>query len=97
MRGTIFFLLFTLLFLTFGESVMAQDKQLADGMYAKMYTDKGEILLKLYYQDTPLTVINFAGLAEGTLSLGGSDKPIGTRYYDGLKFHRVIKSFMIQG
>jgi len=97
MRSTILFLLFTLFFLTLGESVMAQDKQLADGMYAKMYTDKGEILLKLYYQDTPLTVINFVGLAEGTLSLGGSEKPIGTRYYDGLKFHRVIKSFMIQG
>jgi len=97
MRSTIFFLLLTLFFLTFGESVMAQDKQLPDGLYAKIYTDKGEILLKLYYKNTPLTVINFVGLAEGTLSLGGSDKPIGTPFYDGLKFHRVIKGFMIQG
>lgn len=97
MRTTLFFLLFTLSFLTFGDSSMAQDKQLQDGMYAKIITDKGDILIKLFYQNTPLTVINFVGLAEGTLSLGGSEKPIGTPYYDGLKFHRVIKGFMIQG
>ncbi|MCL7487742.1 MAG: peptidylprolyl isomerase [Desulfobulbaceae bacterium] len=76
---------------------MAQDKQLPDGLYAKINTDKGEILLKLHYNETPLTVINFVGLAEGTLSLGGSGKPISTPFYDGLKFHRVIKGFMIQG
>ena len=97
MRCTIFFLLLTVSFLAFGESVMAQEKQLPDGLYAKLYTEKGEILLNLFYKNTPLTVINFVGLTEGTLSLGGSDKPIGTRYYDGLKFHRVIKGFMIQG
>ncbi len=97
MRFTIFFLLLTLFFLTFGESVMSQDNKLSDGLYAKIYTDKGEVLLKLFYTKTPLTVINFVGLAEGTLSLGGSDKPIGTPFYDGLKFHRVIKGFMVQG
>ncbi|HER63519.1 MAG TPA: peptidylprolyl isomerase, partial [Desulfobacteraceae bacterium] len=97
MRNTIFFLLLTFLFLTIGDSVMAQDKQLADGLYAKIHTDKGQILLKLHYTKTPLTVINFVGLAEGTLSLGGADKPVGTPFYDGLKFHRVIKGFMIQG
>ena len=76
---------------------MAQDKQLPDGLYAKIDTDKGEILLELFYKQTPLTVINFAGLAEGKLNLGGSDKATGTPFYDGLKFHRVIKDFMIQG
>jgi peptidylprolyl isomerase len=76
---------------------MAQNKQLSDGLYAKIYTEKGEVLLKLYYTKTPLTVINFVGLTEGTLHLGGTDKPIGTPFYDGLKFHRVIKGFMIQG
>ena len=97
MRSTILFLLLTIFFFAFGESVMAQEKQLPDGLYAKLYTEKGEILLKLFYKKTPLTVVNFVGLTEGTLSLGGSDKPIGTHFYDGLKFHRVIKSFMIQG
>lgn len=76
---------------------MARETTLPDGLYAKIHTDKGEILLKLYFQKTPLTVINFVGLAEGSLSLGGSDKPTGKPFYDGLKFHRVIKGFMIQG
>jgi len=67
-----------------------------DGLYAKMITDKGDILLALHYQQTPLTVINFVGLAEGTLDLGGS-KASGNHFYDGLKFHRVINDFMIQG
>lgn len=68
-----------------------------DGLYAKIKTSKGDILLELYYTKTPLTVINFVGLAEGTLAYGGASKPTGTRFYDGLKFHRVIKDFMIQG
>lgn len=68
-----------------------------DGLYAKIKTGKGDILLELFYDKTPLTVINFVGLAEGTLAYGGADKPTGTRFYDGLKFHRVIKDFMIQG
>lgn len=63
-----------------------------DGLYAKMSTNKGDILLQLFYDKTPLTVINFAGLAEGKL---GPRK--GTPFYDGLIFHRVIADFMIQG
>jgi len=68
-----------------------------DGLYAKISTSKGDILLKLYYDKTPLTVINFVGLTEGTLIYGGASKPTGIHFYDGLKFHRVIDNFMIQG
>jgi Peptidyl-prolyl cis-trans isomerase (rotamase) - cyclophilin family len=68
-----------------------------DGLYAKIATDKGDILISLHYQKTPLTVINFVGLTEGTLHLGGSSKPTGTPFYNGLTFHRVIADFMIQG
>ena len=68
-----------------------------DGLYAKISTSKGDILLKLYYDKTPLTVINFVGLTEGTLIYGGASKPTGVHFYDGLKFHRVIDNFMIQG
>jgi len=75
----------------------AKDTKMKDGLYAKIETEKGDILLKLYYDKTPLTVINFVSLAEGTMHLGGAPKPIGTPFYDGLKFHRVIKDFMIQG
>ena len=66
-----------------------------DGLYAKFNTSKGEILVRLEYQKTPGTVGNFVALAEGNLE--NSAKKQGQKYYDGLKFHRVIPDFMIQG
>mgnify|MGYP002398169862 CR=1 FL=1 len=75
---------------------MAQTK-LDDGLYAKFDTVKGEIICQLEFKKTPLTVANFVGLAEGTKELGGGAKMKGDHFYDGLKFHRVIADFMIQG
>ena len=66
-----------------------------NGLYAKFNTTKGEILVALEYEKTPGTVGNFVALAEGNLE--NSVKPQGTPYYDGLKFHRVIPDFMVQG
>lgn len=66
-----------------------------DGLYAKFNTSRGEILVHLEFEKTPGTVGNFVALAEGNLE--NSVKPQGTPYYDGLKFHRVIPDFMIQG
>jgi peptidyl-prolyl cis-trans isomerase A (cyclophilin A) len=72
----------------------AQDT-LDDGIYAKFTTSKGEILLVLEYQKTPVTVANFVGLAEGNFAY---DTIVITKpYFDSLKFHRVIADFMIQG
>jgi peptidylprolyl isomerase len=69
-------------------------KQFGEGIYAVFHTQKGEIAVKLEMEKTPLTVTNFVGLAEGTKQ---SNKPKGEPYYNGLKFHRVIPDFMIQG
>ena len=66
-----------------------------DGLYAKINTEKGQILLNLEFEKTPGTVGNFVALAEGNLE--NSAIPQGTPYYNGLKFHRVIPDFMIQG
>jgi|SRR5690554_1756019 peptidyl-prolyl cis-trans isomerase A (cyclophilin A) len=66
-----------------------------DGIYAKINTSKGAITIQLTYKQTPGTVGNFVALAEGNLE--NSAKPQGTPYYNGLKFHRVIADFMIQG
>ena len=66
-----------------------------DGIYVKFTTPKGEILAELTYKQTPGTVANFVALAEG--SLENKAKPQGNPYYNGLKFHRVIPDFMIQG
>ena len=66
-----------------------------EGMYAKIKTNKGDIILELEFEKTPITVANFVGLAEGKIK--NNKKEVGEPYYDGLKFHRVIADFMIQG
>ncbi|TYA56682.1 peptidylprolyl isomerase [Formosa maritima] len=66
-----------------------------DGLYAKFNTNKGDILVALEYKKVPGTVGNFVALAEGNME--NSAKAQGTPYYNGLKFHRVIPDFMIQG
>lgn len=76
-------------------SVNGEDVALEDGIYAMIKTNKGEILAELYYEKTPMTVANFVGLAEGEIT--NDAKSEGEPYYDGLKFHRVIQDFMIQG
>jgi len=66
-----------------------------NGIYAKFNTPKGDILVKLEHDKVPGTVGNFVALTEGNLENSAKDQ--GTPYYDGLKFHRVIPDFMIQG
>jgi FKBP-type peptidyl-prolyl cis-trans isomerase len=65
-----------------------------EGVYAKIVTSKGDLLLSLHYKLTPGTVANFVGLVEGKLD--NTFKSKGEPFYNGLKFHRVIPDFMIQ-
>jgi peptidyl-prolyl cis-trans isomerase B (cyclophilin B) len=51
---------------------------------ATFETNKGTIVAELYDKDAPLTVANFEKLANG-------------KFYDGVKFHRVIPDFVVQG
>ncbi|AGR78105.1 peptidyl-prolyl cis-trans isomerase B [Aliarcobacter butzleri 7h1h] len=59
-------------------------EELAKFAYAKITTDKGIIWIKLFNEETPNTVANFATL-------------VNDGFYNGLNFHRVIPGFMAQG
>jgi len=67
-----------------------------EGIFATIFTNKGEITVQLEYQKTPVTAANFIALAEGKNTLVTDEKLKGKPFYDGLKFHRVINDFMIQ-
>ena len=78
-------------------ATFAQKKgESSEGIFAEIETNKGTIVIDLNYKKTPLTVANFISLAEGT---NPDVNPLykGKHFYDGLKFHRVINDFMIQG
>lgn len=74
----------------------SQYTHLGDGLFADIKTTKGDIIVKLEHEKTPVTVANFISLAEGTnpfVSEEYKDK----KYFDGIIFHRVMADFMIQG
>lgn len=69
-------------------------EQLPEGLYGNLKTTKGDILVKFNDKESPVTVANFVGLAEGKIE--NSAKKKGEPFYNGTIFHRVIKDFMIQ-
>lgn len=69
----------------------------AEGIFATIATNKGTIVVQLEYKKTPVTVANFISLVEGKNTFVTNEKLKGKPFFDGLKFHRVIADFMIQG
>ncbi len=71
-----------------------------EGPTAVFDTSMGRMVCKLYSKESPLSVENFVGLADGSKK---RTDPVthkivqGKPYYDGTPFHRVIPGFMIQG
>lgn len=68
---------------------------LKEGLYADVQTNIGDVVIGLHYKRTAMTVANFVALAEGNHPslLEETDE---INFYKGVKFHRVIKDFMIQ-
>lgn len=67
-------------------------------LVAHVETNKGTMVIELLEKQTPVTVDNFVGLAQGTKTWVTSEGvPVNRPFYNGLTFHRVIKDFMIQG
>ena len=76
-------------------SCNSKHSELDSGLYAEIKSNKGDIIIKLEYEKTPITVANFVSLAEGKNDYV-SEEYKNKKYYDGIYFHRVISDFMIQ-
>lgn len=66
-----------------------------EGIFATFNTNKGPITVQLDYKNAPMTVANFIGLAEGTIT--NTTYPKGVPFYSGSIWHRVVKGHVIQG
>jgi peptidyl-prolyl cis-trans isomerase A (cyclophilin A) len=68
-------------------------------LYAQFVTTEGNFTARLYEDEAPNTVANFAGLADGSKEWTDprTNRKVKQPYYDGVIFHRVIDGFMIQG
>jgi peptidyl-prolyl cis-trans isomerase A (cyclophilin A) len=88
-----------LLLLALAQPAAAAPPARAPGLYATFVTSQGNIVVKFFEKETPITVKNFVALAQGTKAW--PDPKTGQRVtrplYNGLTFHRVIPGFMIQG
>jgi peptidyl-prolyl cis-trans isomerase A (cyclophilin A) len=68
-------------------------------LYAHFTTSEGNFTARLFDKETPNTVANFSGLANGSKEWTDprSGQKVKQPYYNGTIFHRVIDGFMIQG
>src|SRR5579872_4166810 len=85
-------------FLLLAGCLCAQQPRLPDGLYAVFSTSEGNFTAKLYEKDTPLSVANFVGLAEGTKAWKDPKTHAMVRrpLFDNEVFYRVTPGEMIQ-
>lgn len=86
---------FILGFLIFLLPTSLRAQALEDGLYATIYAEDYQLLLKLFDKRAPMTVANFVGLAEGSISNDAFDE--GRPFFDGSIFNRVVPGHVIQG
>ncbi|NKI27700.1 peptidylprolyl isomerase [Arenibacter sp. 6A1] len=90
------YLLLAMISIAVSSCKSSKHADLGDGLFADIKTNKGDIIIKLESEKTPVTVANFVSLAEGKNPFVNEEYK-GKKYYDSIIFHRVIKDFMIQG
>ena len=88
------FYLFTLLLFSLPMANL-QSQAIDDGLYAMIFAENHQLLLRLHYDNAPMTVANFVGLAEGTIS--NEAFPKGRPFFDDSSFDRVVPGHVIQG
>ncbi len=86
--------IFSLCFLGLAPAKSLAEALSKEGVYALLETNKGIIKIALEYKKAPKTTENFVRLAEGSKK---HQRHGHSNFYDGLRFHRVIDNFMIQG
>jgi peptidylprolyl isomerase len=81
------------------QATSLEEATAAPGLYAVFETSLGNFACSLEFEKTPVTVGNFVGLAEGRIQFldPRTQEWVSRPYYDGLKFHRVVPHFVIQG
>ena len=89
-------ILFAFLVIASFYSCKEKQNNLPDGLYAEIETNKGKIIVQLDFEKAPITVATFITLAEGKNEFVTNENLKNKPFFDGLKFHRVIKDFMIQ-
>jgi peptidyl-prolyl cis-trans isomerase A (cyclophilin A) len=85
---------------TYKETVAKVDT--VDGLFAMIFTNKGNMICRLAEDKAPMAVANFIALSEGNMP--NTFRKLGEPFYDSMKFHRVIsftngdkENFMVQG
>ena len=81
------------------KDALAGVKGKGEKLVATIVTSRGKFTCELFHKETPVTVANFVGLALGEQPYKNPKTRRWTKgkFYDGLVFHRVIPSFMVQG